>query len=186
MWTCRSIGDGTVRRNSLGGYLRLGGAGCGVGQARAGMHRGADQGRGLGATQAAPERQRGHRRLTMPTWLPGFSIRTLSFLTRARPPMPSRCSSTPRGRCSTGRKPRWSWRIFLWLRTTCARTPIIACMEAANEAARRAVNCLLAVAGRVLHRRNSGRWRNRHSSSRFRRLIAYGSQWDCRITWRKG
>jgi len=39
----------------------------------------------------------------------------------------------------------------------------IACMEAANEAARRAVNCLLIPPARPLRRRSSGHWRSRHS-----------------------
>ena len=39
----------------------------------------------------------------------------------------------------------------------------IACMEAANEAARRAVNCLLVAAGSLLHRLAFGPWRSLHS-----------------------
>ncbi len=51
----------------------------------------------------------------------------------------------------------------------------IACMEAANEAARRAVNCLLVTPVRPPARRNYGRWRSRDSSNLFRRSIVFGS-----------
>ena len=43
-------------RDSLGGYFGLGRAGGGVRQAGARMQRGGDQGRGLDAVEAAPER----------------------------------------------------------------------------------------------------------------------------------
>ena len=71
----------------------------------------------------------------------------IEFPNPGRRRMPSRCSSTPRGPCRY--RPEAQVELAnLFVASDYVRTYTdIACMEAANEAARRAVNCLLLASG---------------------------------------